>query len=229
MQQQALNYTLPVRFEYGRWVRHVGVEQACSRIALWLVRGGILWLTSDDVTGKTHFLSAIASEHPHVGLISAGEEKLPSVRLVQRWMEKLEPYASWAIDLPAGAISRTEGVALFHLIERAREMNRPLLISWRCSESELAPPELASRMRMMERTVMLPPQSDSDLRAVMQAVADGLQWKVKDSVLSLMASRLPRSLPEQIRALTMLESASLAEQQRITQSWAMEKLNLESS
>lgn len=227
MYQQRLNYKIPVNYEYGRWIRHAGVENACSRIALWLVQGGTLWLGSEGLAGKTHFLHAIKQEHPHVGLIIASDRQEPAVRLVHHWVEELEPYAYWIVDVAAGPVSRSHGLALFHLIERAREMNRPLLISWRCDENDLAPPELSSRMRMMERVLMCSPTSDQDLRAVMNAVAEGLQWQVKDSVLSLMLAQLPRSLAEQITALTQLESASLEERQRMTQAWAKKKLNLD--
>ncbi|MES0370939.1 MAG: hypothetical protein ABUK11_01550 [Mariprofundaceae bacterium] len=227
MHQQRLNYKIPVNYEYGRWVRHAGVEHACSRIALWLVQGGTLWLGSEGIAGKTHFLHAIKQEHPHVGLVVLGDRQEPAVRLVQNWVEELEPYAYWIVDLAAGAVNRSQGLALFHLIERAREMNRPLLISWRCDEGDLAPAELSSRMRMMERASMDSPKTDRDLRAVMYAVAEGLQWQVKESVLSLMLEQLPRNLTEQIAALTQLESASLEERQRITQAWAKKKLNLD--
>lgn len=226
MRQQRLDYKIPVSYEYGRWIRHAGVEQACNRIALWLVRGGMLWLSSAEVAGKTHFLHAMQREHPHVGLIVADAGQEPAVRLVRRWLEALEHHACWIVDVEAGPISSAQGLALFHLIERAREMNRPLLISWRCEEGDLAPAELSSRMRMMERISMASPKTDDALRGVMQSVAEGLQWQVKDSVLSLMLTQLPRSLPAQIEALTQLESASLEEQQRITQAWAKEKLNL---
>jgi len=229
MQQQRLNYKIPVTYPYGRWVRHEGVEQASSRIALWLVQGGMLWLGSDEVAGKTHFLHALSQEHPHVGLIRADEKPEAAVRLVRSWLERLEPYAYWMVDMAAGSTGSVQGLALFHLIERAREMNRPLLISWRCDEHELAPPELSSRMRMMERVGMSAPMADSDLKAVMQSAADGLQWQVKESVLSLMLTHLPRRLDQQIKALTELESASLEQRQRITQAWAKEKLNLDSN
>ncbi len=227
MYQQRLNYKIPVTYEYGRWVRHAGVERACSRIALWLVQGGTLWLSSEEVAGKTHFLHALKQEHPHAGLILAGEREDAAGRLVSYWVKELEPYVYWMVDVAAGPVSTAHGLALFHLIERAREMNRPLLISWRCEEGRLVPPELSSRMRMMERATMAAPKGDNDLRAVMHAVAEGLQWQVKESILSLMLSQLPRSLPEQIAALMQLESASLEERQRITQAWAKEKLNLD--
>jgi len=227
MYQQRLNYKIPVSYEYGRWVRHVGVEDACSRIALWLVQGGTLWLGSEAAAGKTHFLHAVKQEHAHVGLVLANEQQEPAASLVRHWVETLEPYVYWMVDLEAGSISGAHGLALFHLIERAREMNRPLLISWRCEEHDLAPPELSSRMRMMERVLMAAPKADDDLRAVMHSVAEGLQWQVKDSVLSLMLTQLPRNLSEQITALMQLESASLEERQRMTQAWAKEKLNLD--
>ncbi len=227
MQQQRLNYKIPVTYPYGRWVRHAGVEQASNRIALWLVQGGMLWLGSDELAGKTHFLHALSQEHPHVGLVRADGKPEAAVRLVRSWLDELHPYAYWVVDMEPGPAGSVHGLALFHLIERAREMNRPLLISWRCDESELAPPELSSRMRMMERVSMGAPVADSDLRAVMQSVADGLQWQVKESVLSLMLTHLPRRLEQQIKALTELESASLEQRQRITQAWAKEELNLD--
>ncbi|HKI60455.1 MAG TPA: hypothetical protein VKA23_05425 [Mariprofundaceae bacterium] len=228
MQQQRLNYKIPVTYPYGRWVRHVGVEQASNRIALWLVQGGMLWLGSDEVAGKTHFLHALQQEHHHVGLVCADQSPQPSVRLVRNWLEQLEPFAFWMVDLPAGPLDSAHGLALFHLIERAREMNRALLIAWRCDESDLTPAELSSRMRMMERINMAAPVADNDLKAVLLSVADGLQWQVKESVLSLMLTHLPRRLEQQIKALTDLESVSLEERQRITQAWAKEKLNLDS-
>jgi len=228
MQQQRLNYQIPIHYGYGRWVRHADVEQACSRIALWLVQGGILWLGSDSVAGKTHFLHAMQQEHPHVGMVSVDAKPLPALTLVRDWLTQLGSSAYWMVDLPAGAASGSLGLALFHLIERAREMNKPLLISWRCGDDDLAPPELGSRMRMMERIDMAPPITDHDLKAVLSSVAEQLQWQVKESVLNLMVTHLPRTLTDQIEALKTLESASLQERKRMTQAWAKEKLNLES-
>jgi len=227
MQQQRLNYKIPETYPYGRWVRHGGVEQACSRIALWLVQGGMLWLGSEAAAGKTHFLNALKQEHPHIGLVSIDVKPEPAVTLVRNWLSQLEPTAYWMVDLPAGAVSRSLGLALFHLIERAREMNRPLLISWRCGDEELAPPELSSRLRMVEQANMAPPVADDDLKAVLLSVAEQLQWQVKESVLNLMVTRLPRTLTDQIEALKELESASLQERKRMTQAWAERQLNLD--
>ncbi|MFC1537068.1 hypothetical protein ACFL48_04580 [Pseudomonadota bacterium] len=227
MQQQRLKFNIPTSYRYGNWIRHSGVENGCNRIALWLIQGGVLWLNSDGMAGKTHFLHALKQEHPHVGLVIADGAEEPSVRLVEGWLKQLEPFACWAVDLPAGPISRTCGLALFHLIERAREMNRSLLISWRCGDDELAPAELSSRMRMMEQAMMLPPSSDQEMKQIIHSVAEELQWDVKESVVSLMLSQLPRTIVDQVNALKQLESAALEERRRMTQAWAKEKLNLD--
>ncbi len=189
----------------------------------------MLWLNSDDVAGKTHFLHALKQEHPHVGLVVAEGGQVASIRLVECWLKQLEPFACWMVDLPAGPVSRACGLALFHLIERAREMNRSLLISWRCGDDALAPAELGSRMRMMEQAVMLPPSSDREMKRIIHSVAEELQWSVKESVVSLMLSRLPRTIADQVAALKQLESAALEDRRRITQAWAKEKLKLDRS
>jgi len=229
MHQQRLKFSIPASYRYGSWIRHCGVESGCSRIALWLVQGGTLWLTSDSVAGKTHFLHALKQEHPHIGLVLVDGKQEASVRLVDRWLKQLEPFACWIVDIPAGPISRACGLALFHLMERAREMNRSLLIAWRCSDDELSPPELSSRMRMMEQVRFIPPVSDLDMKKIIYSVAEELQWNVKESVVSLMLSQLPRTIADQVDALKQLESASLEERKRMTQAWAKEKLNLDSA
>jgi len=227
MHQQRLHFNIPASYRYGSWIRHSGVENGCNRIALWLVQGGLLWLNSDGVAGKTHFLHALKQEHPHIGLVVVDSAQAPSVRLVEQWLKQLEPSACWMVDLPASQVSRACGLALFHLIERAREMNRPLLISWRCEDDSLAPAELSSRMRMMEQIVMVPPSSDQEMKQIIHSVAEELQWSVKESVISLMLSHLPRTVADQVSALKQLESASLEGRSRITQAWAKKKLNLD--
>jgi hypothetical protein len=227
MQQQRLKFNTLVSYTYGNWIRHSGVENGSNRIALWLVQGGMLWLNSDDMAGKTHFLHALKREHPHVGLVVVEGEQVASIRLVEGWLKQLEPSACWMVDLPAGPVSRACGLALFHLIERAREMNRSLLISWRCGDDKLAPAELGSRMRTMEQARMLPPSSDQEMKSIIHSVAVELQWSVKESVVSLMLSQLPRTIAAQVAALKQLESAALEDRRRITQAWAKEKLQLD--
>lgn len=225
MRQQRLQFAELPRDDYGAWVRHAGVEDAYNRLALWLVNGGRLWLASEDVSGKSHFLQALQQEHPRMGMVSP-QPGLAALKQVDRWLAELKAHAYWVVDMPAGAAPAATGTALFHLIERAREMNRAILVAWRCSNEALAPPELASRLRMFERVEMQAPQDDAALQAVLRSAAHVLHWDVPEQIVRLMLTHLPRRLDIQIDALRQLEAASLEERARITQAWAKQVLKL---
>lgn len=224
MHQQRLQLQIPPRPDYGRWVRHHGVEAACGRLALWLVQGGALWLTSDEKAGKSHFVQALQKEHPHIGLVQAEPLQHAAFKQTEQWVQALSPAACWIVDMAAQGVSRQSGLALFHLMERAREMNRPLLIVWRDGGCSDIPPELMSRLRMLEQVRMEPPRSDADLLAVLRSISEEMQWRVGENILSFLMQELPRDLESQMYALRQLESDSLKLPHRMTQAWAREHL-----
>lgn len=224
MHQQGLQLVLPPRYDYGLWVRHPGVELAASKLALWLIQGGRLWLTSDDMAGKTHLLHVLADEHRHLSVLTIDDRQAPALRLVADWLDQLQDAAYWAIDIPAGPLPRATGTALFHLIERSREMNRPLAIAWRCPDSALEPPEMASRLRMFDRAILQTPVADQELLEILQSVAHSLQWEAPESLLKWMLRSLPRDLHSLVSALKHLDTASRGERGRITQAWAEQQL-----
>jgi len=224
MQQQLLDLHLPPHYAYGNWVRHTGIETAHNRLATWLIHGGRLWLTSSAPAGKTHLLHALAQEHPHLGLITPNPEPSHALRQVQTWLEQLAGYVYWVIDLPAGSMPQTTAMALFHLLERAREMNRHVVIAWRNQDNTSLPPELASRMAALERIDMVPPENDHDLVAVLKSVIEVRQWNVDDAILKLILTHLPRHLSGMIDALETLENSSLAERKRLTRTWASKQI-----
>jgi len=226
LRQQRLGLYVPPSYDYGRWQRHAGVEDACNRVALWQVHGGRIWLTSEAAAGKTHLLHALQQEHPQTGLlcISAAEPG-HAFGQVQRWLAMLEPMAFWAVDVAAGPLPPATGLALFHLLERARDMQRPLIVAWRCPQQHMAPPELASRLKSMERIELAPPHSDADLRRVARSVAASLQWDVKEEVLDVLLAHLPRQLDVQLAALKRLEAASMERgRRRISQAWTRQQI-----
>jgi len=224
MRQRLLDLKIRPRYSYGEWVRHSNIEPVHNRIALWLVHGGSIWLSSSEPSGKTHLLHALKQEHPFLGLICIKKDDHDSsMAVVRKWMDQLVPFAFWMIDLPNGR-SFERGTALFHIIERARTMQRPLLISWRCPESELAPPELSSRLKGMERLDMQPPQTDDDLKAVLLSYTRAHQWKVDDAIIDLLLLRLPRELAGLIKGLEAMEMASLEEHRPFSRTWAREYL-----
>ncbi|MFQ5354890.1 MAG: hypothetical protein ACE5DY_00130 [Mariprofundaceae bacterium] len=225
MRQRLLNFEISPAHSYGEWIRHAGIEPVHNRIALWLVHGGRLWLSSGEPSGKTHFLKALQQEHPFLGLLRLDQlHASSSISEVQKWLDFLDPYAFWLVDVPAGALPYATGTALFHLIERARTMQRPFLVSWRCPEEELAPPELSSRLKAMDRLAMPAPHSDEDLRAVLRSVATSRQWQVDAAIIDLLILHLPRKLTTLIEALHVLERTSLEERRSLNKTWARQFL-----
>ena len=218
MHQQRLNWLLPNRLTDDDWVRHAGVEDACNRLALWLVHGGRLWLTSEEVAGKSHLLSLLAAAHPQLGLVSVHpDDSGHALQLVRQWLAQLETKAFWAVDVQAGPLAQAHAFALFHLLERARDMRRPIVLAWRSSGS--IPPELDSRLKGMERVDMKAPRGDEDLRRVMHSVAANLQWEIPDAVLEVLLVHLPRGLDALPRMLRSLEADSLQNGKRLTPAW----------
>jgi len=227
-EQQTLQLQIPPRFEYGDWIRHAGVEEACNRLALWLVHGGRIWLTSENISGKSHLLQVLAREHRSLGLVEAPETSHQSANaLVSDWLASLKDKAFWAVDVRAGDVSMNIGLAMFHLLERARDMHRPVLLAWRPDSRESGPPELMSRLKgSMEYLDSCEPPSDESLKLVMQSVARSRQWDIQPAALDTMLQWLPRRLDILVPALLFLETASLADRKkRLSQSWIREQLD----
>ncbi len=222
-EQQTLALSLPVRKHYGSWVRHPQVEEASGRLALWFVQGGLLWLTSDGVSGKSHLLQALADENPQVALLACDESNVSSVQQLKLWLEQCEFQAYWILDLPAGALPSAFAYAVFHLIERAKEMNKALLVSWRCAE-EFMPPELRSRLLMMEKTEMSAPIDDKDLKHVLDSVLHHMQWDMKETVLPILLQYVPRTLDALLRALILLDAYSKAHKVKMNAALALRVL-----
>lgn len=225
MQQQFLHFSSPLKHDYRMWIHHKGTEMACAKLAMWLNQGGFLWLTSDEAAGKSHLLHALAQEYPQLKRVEPGK-RLSPIKQVAVWLETLADADLWALDLHAGKLSSRTALALFHLIERAKESQHGLLISWRCPDEDLEPDELASRLRMMEQIKIRPPEGDEDLALVLQATARQLHWDIPNALIKVMIQHLPRDLTVQMDALYRLEAASLEERARLTQAWAKKKLKL---
>jgi len=225
MRQQLLDIDLPPTYAYAEWVRHPGVEGAHNRLALWLVHGGRLWLSSEAPAGKTHLAHILVAEHPHLGFLRIqADGQMPSSRQVAAWMDLLGNHAWWLIDVPTGPLPRATSIALFHLLERSREAQRPVALMWRNNDFSDTPPELVSRLATLERVDMQAPNSDKGLAAVLQAVATSRQWQVDEGVIRLMLTYLPRDLNYLLNALGQMEKASLAERKRLTARWASRQI-----
>jgi len=215
---------IPPGYNYGDWVHHAGVEDACNRLALWSVHGGRLWLTSASPAGKTHLMQTVAGEHKNIRLLHVkGDADAASSQQVELWMQALQEQASWMIDVEAGAPSLAVSHALFHCLERARDLQRPVAIAWR-GDIEGLPDELASRLRAMDAVRLSAPVRDDELLALLRACAGHLQWDIREQVLLAMLRYLPRQLDVLLPALKELERLSFEQKHKPGPAWLKQQL-----
>lgn len=224
--QQTLSLPIPAQKLYGNWVRHAQVESACARLALWLVRGGNVWLSSADVAGKSHFIHALKVEHSQLALLLPDVTCPNHIQQLRIWLEKAENHTHWMLDLPAQQMSTALYYAVFHLIERARAMNCSLLISWRREPDVILPPELESRLRVMERVDMAAPLADAQLQLLLQSVLKTMQWDMKETVLPTLLQYVPRDLPILLQAIQKLDVYSQANKVKMNATLALKVLGL---
>ncbi len=225
-EQQTLSLAIPNQKNYGNWVRHHACEEASSRLALWMVKGGLLWLSSEGLAGKSHLIQAVFKEHPQVAILKPSHEKLSSVAQLKAWLNMSEHHAYWVLDLPSGLLSHSLGYAVFHLIERAKDMNKALLVSWRCTPDEMCPPELSSRLLMMEQVNAAAPSSDEDLKQVLESVLQTMQWDMKETVLPTLLQHVPRNLSDLLAAIETLDKYSRETGEKMNGAKALKVLGL---
>ncbi|MDX8405696.1 MAG: hypothetical protein R8K50_06035 [Mariprofundus sp.] len=223
--QMRLALSLPERYDYGDWIHHDGVDEACNRVALWSVHGGSLWLRSQDPAGKTHLLRTLAREYSHCALleVAADTGDQQAWELVQVWMEALEPASMWMLDVQPGPLTLPVAQALFHCVERARDLQRPLLLAWRGEIAEL-PPELSSRLLAMDQCMLAAPSDDDVLLSILHSSAGRLQWEIRQQVLQTMLTYLPRQLDVLVPALRELERCSFEQHHRPGPAWLKQQL-----
>jgi len=225
--QLRLQMNLPPVYDYGTWIRHAGVENACNRLALWSVHGGTIWLASDSVAGKSHLLRTFAADQPSATLLEVNTKSVAKLtdsgQLARQWMETLQEKSRWLIDVQAGAMPQSVAHALFHILERGRDLQCSVLIAWR-GQAETLPPELSSRLLAMEKTEMAPPADDDVLLQVLQASAGAMQWDIREQVLQAMLTYLPRQLDVLVVALNALETMSFEQKHKPGPAWVKQQL-----
>jgi hypothetical protein len=222
--QLRLQLNIPSQHDYGAWVRHAGVEDACDRLALWSVQGGRLWLSSEYAAGKSNLLGTLAAEYASMAWLEVVDQcEENSWQLAQQWEKCMAEKPRWLIDVPAGAMSVAFAHALFHLLERGRDQQRSIVIAWR-GDAHSLPPELSSRLLAMEKVCMSPPASDVDLLQVLRSSAGDLQWDIREQVLQSMLIYLPRQLDVLVAALNELETLSFEQKHKPGPAWVKQQL-----
>jgi len=223
--QLRLQMDIPTRHDYGTWLNHTGVEDACNRLALWSVHGGKVWLTSETAAGKSHLLRSFALEHAGTAMLDlinpAGD--ISSWQLAQQWEKQLKGQPNWLVDVPAGELAMPVAHALFHLIERGRDQQRSIVIAWR-GDAHALPAELSSRLLAMEKMDMAAPLTDAVLLQILRLSLGSLQWDIREQVLQAMLTYLPRQLDVLVAALHELEALSFEQKHKPGAAWVKQQL-----
>lgn len=158
-------------------------------------------------TGRSHLLRAAAEDH--------GWRLLAGAALTEAIA--LAPAAGTALDDADAAPE----VALFHLINRAVESGRRLLLAARQPPARWPTrlPDLASRLKATLAVGIAAP-TDSLLAALLAKHLADRQLRVAPEVQSFLLARLPREAAAIAEAVARLDAAALAEQATITRPFA---------
>jgi chromosomal replication initiation ATPase DnaA len=167
-----------------------------DRTADWPDHRLVLW--GEPGCGKTHLLRLWAGRHGAVLLAGPALHGLPILP------------ATGAVALDDVAEIADEH-ALLHLLNAAREAQRPVLLAARTPPSRwpVRLPDLASRLRAITPAEILPPE-DSLLRALLLRLLADRQLAVRPDLQDWLLRRLPRSPAALREAVARLDQAALA-------------------
>jgi chromosomal replication initiation ATPase DnaA len=140
--------------------------------------------------------------------------------------------ASLPLALATGALviedlrpDACEDVALFHLLNLAREQGGYLLITARTPPSGWTVPlrDLASRLRALPVVALAPPD-EALLRAVLVKLFTDRQLDVDDDLLTFLLTRIERSVAGARAAVAALDREALGQRRRINRKFAADVL-----
>lgn len=162
-------------------------------------------------SGKTHLVE--------IWRAATGGVVIEAGRLRDADVETLAENAAVAVeDIHAGPLDEA---ALFHLLNRTRELQVPMLVtsrSW-ASALPLQVPDLASRLRAA-RPVELGEPDDDLLRRVMVKLFADRQLTVDPAVVDFIAVRMERSLQGASTIVEALDRDALAARSPVTRKLA---------
>lgn len=173
----------------------------------------VVALTGDEGAGKSH-LAAIWGEKSGARFLSA--------RLLDQ-ADPLGALSTGALVVEDIAPDCVDQVALFHLLNLAREHGAYLLLTARTPPAlwSIGLPDLASRLRAVPVIRVAPPDDDL-LRALIAKLAADRQIDLDDGLLNFLASRVERSFAGARAAISQLDQAALQRHRPVTRALAAE-------
>jgi chromosomal replication initiation ATPase DnaA len=172
----------------------------------------IVALVGPEGSGKSH-LASIWGEKTGARFLSGrflGETDLPAM---------LSTGALVIEDLPM----RIDEVALFHLLNLARQEKAHVLVTARTQPAswQIALPDLSSRLRALPVVTVKPPD-DALLRALLAKLAADRQIDLEEPVLSYLVPRLERTFAGVRSAVARLDQEAMRQHRPVTRALAAE-------
>jgi chromosomal replication initiation ATPase DnaA len=132
-------------------------------------------------------------------------------------------FSTGALVVEDFAADQVDEVALFHLLNLARETQAYVLFTARAAPATwpVTLPDLVSRLRAMP-VVTLSPPDDGLLRALMVKLAADRQLDLDDAVLTYLGHRIERSFASVRDAVFHLDREAMRQQRPVTRALAAE-------
>jgi len=189
----------------------------CRSIALGeTVQNIYLW--GQAATGKSHLLQAVcnlARQHDlNIAYIPLSQHAEFSPEMLE-CLDHLSMVCVDDIDCIAG--HEVWEQALFHLYNRLREQQKPLLMTGSTGPRDLAfqLQDLKSRVSW-DLTYHLQVLSDSDKINLLQKRANTRNFEIPEEVAAYLVKNVKRDLPSLLELLEKLDQATLTEQRKLT-------------
>lgn len=188
--------------------RAIALGEAFQRVYLW----------GQIATGKSHLLQAVCN--------LASQNNLSIAYIPLRQYAALKPEILQDMDhLHVLCIDDIECIAgqsewehaLFHLYNRLREKQRPVLMTGAKGPRDLAfeLEDLKSRI-IWDLTYHLQPLSDEDKISVLRKRADARSFEISGEIAAYLVKNARRDLPSLLELLDKLDQATLTEKRKLT-------------
>ena len=189
-------------------------EMAVDQIDAWPDWGGpSLMLVGPEGSGKTHLAQVFR--------MRAGGTQIAADQLCDADVPQLLAEGACVVEDLPGAGSDESEIALFHLLNLAKETRSHVLLTSRSFSSQwnVRLPDLASRLAAV-RTVSLGRPCDTLLRGLLVKLFADKQIKVDEAVVAYLVRNMERSCDAAIRLVGELDRVSLETKSSVTRPFA---------
>ena len=177
-----------------------------------------VYIWGQAAIGKSHLLQAVCNLASQADLNVAYIPLSQYAELSPEMLEGLHHLHMVCVDDIDYIVGQPEWEqALFHLYNRLRDQQRPLLMTGANGPRDLAfqLEDLKSRI-IWDLTYHLQPLSDKDKISLLQKRADARSFEISAEVAAYLVKNVKRDLPSLLELLDKFDQATLAEKRKLT-------------